>query len=71
MMKHFSLDRPLRFRWHDPSGHIHESPEVLGKRMAQLGRTKCIQPGQLGNELSYAEIEIPTEGEIKVHLRRR
>jgi len=28
-------------------GHIHESPEVSGKWYAKLGRTLCIQPGQM------------------------
>jgi hypothetical protein len=27
-------------------GHIHESPETLGKWFNKIGRTICIQPGQ-------------------------
>ena len=33
-------------------GHIHESPEMTGRWYAKLGRTLCIQPGQL-ERLSY------------------
>lgn len=38
-------------------GHIHESPQMTGKWFNELGRTVCIQPGQLG-ELSYAIIDL-------------
>ncbi|MBU4491140.1 MAG: hypothetical protein KKD69_01600 [Euryarchaeota archaeon] len=40
-------------------GHIHESPEVTGRWYAQLGRTICIQPGQL-NEFTYVTIDLST-----------
>ncbi len=40
-------------------GHIHESPEVTGRWYAKLGRTICIQPGQL-NEFIYATIDLST-----------
>ncbi len=40
-------------------GHIHESPEVTGLWYAKLGRTICIQPGQL-DELTYVTIDIST-----------
>ena len=40
-------------------GHIHESPEVTGQWQAKLGRTTCIQPGQL-NEFSYVTIDLST-----------
>jgi len=38
-------------------GHIHESPEVTGKWYAKLGRTICIQPGQL-SEFTYVTIDL-------------
>ncbi len=38
-------------------GHIHESPRMTGKWFAEVGRTVCIQPGQLG-ELAYAVIDL-------------
>ena len=40
-------------------GHIHESPEVTGRWYAKLGRTICIQPGQL-NEFTYVTIDLST-----------
>ncbi len=40
-------------------GHIHESPEVTGQWYAKLGRTICIQPGQL-NEFTYVTIDLST-----------
>ncbi|MBU4492121.1 MAG: metallophosphoesterase [Euryarchaeota archaeon] len=40
-------------------GHIHESPELTGRWYAQLGRTICIQPGQL-NEFTYVTIDLST-----------
>ena len=40
-------------------GHIHESPEVTGRWHAKIGRTICIQPGQL-NGFTYVTIELPT-----------
>jgi len=40
-------------------GHIHESPEVTGKWYAKLGRTICIQPGQL-DEFTYVTIDLST-----------
>ena len=40
-------------------GHIHESPEVSGQWQAKLGRTLCIQPGQL-NEFTYVKIDLQT-----------
>lgn len=40
-------------------GHIHESPEVTGRWNAKLGRTICIQPGQL-NEFTYVAIDLST-----------
>ena len=38
-------------------GHIHESPDVSGKWYTSLGRTVCIQPGQL-NELTYVVMDM-------------
>jgi len=40
-------------------GHIHESPEVTGRWCAKLGRTICIQPGQL-DEFTYVTIDLST-----------
>ncbi|PKP52805.1 MAG: phosphoesterase [Candidatus Altiarchaeales archaeon HGW-Altiarchaeales-3] len=40
-------------------GHIHESPDVSGKWYARLGRTVCIQPGQL-DEFTYVWLDIST-----------
>ncbi len=40
-------------------GHIHESPEVTGLWYAKLGRTICIQPGQL-DEFTYVTIDLST-----------
>jgi len=39
-------------------GHIHESPVFSGKWYARLGRTMCIQPGQL-DELTYIVMDLP------------
>lgn len=41
-------------------GHIHESPEMTGKWFNRLGKTLCIQPGQLKDKLTYALIDITT-----------
>lgn len=38
-------------------GHIHESPRMTGKWFAEIGRTVCIQPGQLG-ELAYVVVDL-------------
>ena len=38
-------------------GHIHEAPEVSGRWYARLGRTVCIQPGQL-TPLTYVTIDL-------------
>ena len=40
-------------------GHIHESPVVTGRWYAKLGRTICIQPGQL-DEFTYVTIGLST-----------
>ncbi len=40
-------------------GHIHESPEFSGKWYAQLGSTKCIQPGQM-DPFTYVTIDLQT-----------
>lgn len=40
-------------------GHIHESPEISGRWHAKLGRTICIQPGQL-DEFTYVTIDLFT-----------
>jgi len=40
-------------------GHIHESPEVTGRWHAKIGRTLCIQPGQV-NEFTYVTIDLST-----------
>ena len=37
-------------------GHIHESPVMSGVWKARLGRTICVQPGQVGG-LSYATVD--------------
>lgn len=52
-------------------GHIHESPEVSGTWQAQLGKTICVQPGQLQDKLSYVEIEILSKGRMKFRLTQR
>ena len=39
-------------------GHIHESPDVSGVWRARLGRTWCVQPGQM-KPLSTVLIELP------------
>lgn len=38
-------------------GHIHESPDVTGQWRAKLGRTVCVQPGQL-DEFAYVTIDL-------------
>jgi hypothetical protein len=44
------------------SGHIHESPHRPGGRwMAQVGRTLWVQPGQMGDRLHYACVELGDE----------
>jgi len=50
-------------------GHIHESPEVTGRWYAELGRTICIQPGQL-DEFTYVTIDLSTMkfNRIKEHF---
>jgi Icc-related predicted phosphoesterase len=40
-------------------GHIHESPQVTATWMAKLGRTLCIQPGQMG-ALTYVLLDLET-----------
>lgn len=40
-------------------GHIHESPQMTGKWFAKLGKTICIQPGQL-DDLTYVTIALNT-----------
>jgi Icc-related predicted phosphoesterase len=40
-------------------GHIHESPEVSGRWSAWLGRTLCIQPGQL-DPFTYVVVNLET-----------
>jgi Icc-related predicted phosphoesterase len=45
-----------RFSLH---GHIHESPEISGRWHSKLGRTICIQPGQL-DEFTYVTIDLFT-----------
>ena len=46
-------------------GHIHESPDRSGTWRAQLGRTWCIQPGQLG-PLSCVLVELPSAGTKRI-----
>jgi hypothetical protein len=38
-------------------GHIHESPDVSGHWKQQLGRTTCIQPGQMGGT-TYVVVDL-------------
>jgi uncharacterized protein len=38
-------------------GHIHESPQMTGKWVEKLGKTICIQPGQL-DDLAYVTIDL-------------
>ncbi len=38
-------------------GHIHESPQMTGKWSAKLGKTTCIQPGQL-DDFTYVTIDL-------------
>jgi len=40
-------------------GHIHESPEMSGRWYANIGKTVCIQPGQL-DRLTYVLIDLAT-----------
>lgn len=40
-------------------GHIHESPEVSGRWYEKLGKTICIQPGQL-SDFTYVRIDLST-----------
>ncbi len=40
-------------------GHIHESPQMTNKWFAELGRTICIQPGQL-DDFTYVTIDLHT-----------
>ncbi len=55
-VREFLLERqPLL----SPHGHIHESPRVTGKWKARLGRTWCVQPGQL-TKLAYVVIDLET-----------
>ena len=40
-------------------GHIHESPAMSGVWKAKIGKTRCVQPGQMtANTLSYALIDL-------------
>lgn len=39
-------------------GHIHESPRMTGLWFNEIGRTVCIQPGQL-DDFSYVIIDLP------------
>ncbi len=47
-------------------GHIHESPYLSGIWSAKIGKTWCIQPGQL-NDLSYVVIDLSFDGNIKIN----
>lgn len=38
-------------------GHIHESPQLTGRWSGKLGRTTCIQPGQL-DDFTYVTIDL-------------
>jgi len=38
-------------------GHVHESPQMTGKWSAKLGRTTCIQPGQL-DDFTYVTVDL-------------
>jgi len=38
-------------------GHIHESPECSGNWFAEIGKTVCIQPGQL-EPFTYVLIDV-------------
>jgi Icc-related predicted phosphoesterase len=40
-------------------GHIHESPVMTGKWHARIGKTICIQPGQL-DDFTYVTIDLKT-----------
>ena len=40
-------------------GHIHESPSCSGVWKAKIGKTVCVQPGQMrGNALSYVLLDL-------------
>lgn len=41
-------------------GHIHESPETSGKWFGSIGRTICIQPGQL-DPFTYVTVDLDTK----------
>lgn len=45
-------------------GHIHESPQMTGKWSTKLGRTICIQPGQL-DDFTYVTIDLDS-----MHVKR-
>jgi Icc-related predicted phosphoesterase len=48
-------------------GHIHESPQTTGIWLAKLGKTICVQPGQL-DDLSYVTIDLGSM-HLERHLR--
>ncbi|MFH1653571.1 MAG: metallophosphoesterase [Pseudomonadota bacterium] len=51
-------------------GHIHESPGVSDRWFAELGKTICIQPGQL-NDLTYVTIDLSTMKYERIKEQRR
>jgi hypothetical protein len=47
------------------SGHIHESPHQAGGQWAaRIGHTVWVQPGQTGQKLHYASLEITEDMQI-------
>ena len=56
-------------------GHIHEAPDVTGAWYSTIGKTVCIQPGQLtefgqSNELTYVVIDLSTMKYERKKLRK-
>ncbi len=47
-------------------GHIHESPDLSGRWKANLGKTVCIQPGQM-DDFTYVTIDIESMEIMRNH----
>jgi Icc-related predicted phosphoesterase len=50
-------------------GHIHESPEVSGSFVEELGETLCVNPGQTGDGLSAVLFDTKAPEETIRHTR--
>jgi Icc-related predicted phosphoesterase len=51
-------------------GHIHESPQMTRKWTAKLGKTDCLQPGQL-DDLTYVTIDLDSMHSERYNERYR